>query len=475
MGIWVKIKELFKLNNSIEQKNNELSDLELKLSGLKKDIEDANSEKIIARSNRDKELNITHEQQQAIIQKYAAEIETAKRDFDIVKASLDEVQSKFSDTAQKLDREKYKLKTAKALYKKVQESLSSNFISDLSEQDNEALTNLIPTVELPLHSHNIKELKALIRQNNKILEDTLIRYEKRYTTKTNKAIYELMVIALRAELQNILINMKYSTLDKCIRNMKDIIDKYLKIATDGNQTIAPTLNSFIAEIDVLFNRTIEIEYEYYVQKEKEKAEQQALREQMRQEAEERKALENQKKQVEKEAQKYKDRIADVEKQITETSDNEIMQQLQSKIAELQKQLASVEEQKEEIIKLQNGKAGYVYVISNLGSFGENTFKIGMTRRLEPMDRIKELSSASVPFVFDVHSFIFSDDAVGLENKLHTILNDKRTNKINLRKEFFNISIDELEKIVQDIDDTAEFNRTMLASEYRQTLEMNLKQ
>ena len=475
MGVWVKIKELFKLNNSIEQKNNELSDLKLKLSDLKKDIEDANSEKIIARSNRDKELSITHEQQQAIIQKYATEIETAKRDFDIVKTSLEEVQSKFSDTSQKLDREKHKLKTAKALYKKVQESLSSNFISDLSEQDNEALSNLIPTVELPLHSYTIKELKALIRQNNKILEDTLVRYEKRYTTKTNKAIYELMVIALRAELQNILINMKYSTLDKCVRNVKDIIDKYLKIATDGNQTIAPTLNSFIAEIDVLFNRTIEIEYEYYVQKEKEKAEQQALREQMRQEAEERKALENQKKQVEKEAQKYKDRIADVEKQIIESSDNEAIQQLQSKIKELQKQLASVEEQKEEIIKLQNGKAGYVYVISNLGSFGENTFKIGMTRRLEPMDRIKELSSASVPFVFDVHSFIFSDDAVGLENKLHTILNDKRTNKINLRKEFFNISIDELEKIVQDIDDTAEFNRTMLASEYRQTLEMNLKQ
>lgn len=93
----------------------------------------------------------------------------------------------------------------------------------------------------------------------------------------------------------------------------------------------------------------------------------------------------------------------------------------------------------------------------------------MTRRLNPIDRINELSGASVPFTFDVHSFIFSDDAVGLEQKMHEILNDNRVNKINLRKEFFKISIDELEKIVQDIDPSAEFNKTMIAEQYRQSL------
>ena len=110
----------------------------------------------------------------------------------------------------------------------------------------------------------------------------------------------------------------------------------------------------------------------------------------------------------------------------------------------------------------------MYIISNLGSFGENIFKVGMTRRLEPMDRVKELSDASVPFMFDVHSFIFSDDAVALEQKLHSILEKNRVNKINLRKEFFNVSIDELEKIVTEIDPTAEFNKTMIAEEYRQS-------
>lgn len=93
----------------------------------------------------------------------------------------------------------------------------------------------------------------------------------------------------------------------------------------------------------------------------------------------------------------------------------------------------------------------------------------MTRRMEPMDRVNELGSASVPFKFDVHSFIFSDDAVGLEHALHERLNDRRTNKVNLRKEFFDLSIDELETLVQELDPTAEFNKTMLAVEYRQSL------
>lgn len=136
--------------------------------------------------------------------------------------------------------------------------------------------------------------------------------------------------------------------------------------------------------------------------------------------------------------------------------------------ELQAQLSDVAVQKERIASLANGRAGNVYIISNLGSFGENMFKIGMTRRLEPQDRIDELGSASVPFKFDVHSFIFSNDAVGLEAKLHEMLNSKRVNKVNRRKEFFYTSIDELEKLVQEIEPTAEFNRTMIAEEYRQS-------
>ena len=189
---------------------------------------------------------------------------------------------------------------------------------------------------------------------------------------------------------------------------------------------------------------------------------------MKQEVEERKQLEQQRKQVEKEEAKYIGEINKVKELLLITDNQDKLSQLNNKIEELQRQLFDVEQKKDDIIKRQNGKAGNVYIISNLGSFGENIFKVGMTRRLEPMDRIKELSDASVPFMFDVHSLIFSDDAVALEQKLHSILEKNRVNKINLRKEFFNVSIDELEKIVTEIDPTAEFNKTMIAEEYRQS-------
>jgi hypothetical protein len=102
------------------------------------------------------------------------------------------------------------------------------------------------------------------------------------------------------------------------------------------------------------------------------------------------------------------------------------------------------------------RSGYVYVISNKGSFGENVYKIGMTRRLEPLDRIKELSGASVPFHFDVHAFIPSDDAPSLENKLHTKFSSKRVNKINHRREFFKLTLKEIEDALTEFSDS-EFN------------------
>ena len=263
--------------------------------------------------------------------------------------------------------------------------------------------------------------------------------------------------------------MKYEKLEKSIDDVKTISAKYLKIAGEGNQSIAGTLTKFIGEIEYLFINAVKIEYNYYVKKEQARQEQLAIREQMRQEAEERKALEIERKKIAKEEEKYNNEISKIQETIAQTTDQSDLEKLKTRILELQEQLGQVIIKKEEITNLQNGKAGTVYVISNLGSFGEDVFKIGMTRRLDPQDRINELGSASVPFKFDVHSFIFSDDAVSLENKMHQILNNRRVNKVNLRKEFFKISIDELETLVEEIDPSAEFNKTMIAEEFRQSI------
>lgn len=314
---------------------------------------------------------------------------------------------------------------------------------------------------------DVKDLKKAYRENQKQIEKLLDQYSSRYTTKANKSIYSLMVIALQAELQNILCNLKYERLDHSIDLVKLVTAKYLKIAGEGNQSIAGTLTKFIGEIEYLFINAVKIEYNYYVKKEQARQEQLALREQMRQEAEERKALEAERKKVEKEESKYLSEIEKLKEQLTSAQNSEL-DKLNARILELQSQLADVIVKKEEISNLANGKAGNVYIISNLGSFGENVFKVGMTRRLNPQDRVNELGDASVPFKFDVHSFIFSEDAVGLESKLHSMLNEKRVNKVNARKEFFYTSVDELESLVNEIEPTAEFNKTMLAEEFRQS-------
>lgn len=157
---------------------------------------------------------------------------------------------------------------------------------------------------------------------------------------------------------------------------------------------------------------------------------------MKQEAEERKALEAEKQKIAKEEEKYNNEISKIQDTLSSTTQQAEIAKLQARILELQSQLSQIVVKKDEISNLQNGKAGTVYIISNLGAFGENVFKVGMTRRLDPQDRINELGNASVPFKFDVHSFIFSQDAVALENKMHQMLNDKRVNKVNMRKEFF---------------------------------------
>lgn len=330
------------------------------------------------------------------------------------------------------------------------------------------LEEISPSVILKLHCMDIKDLRKAYRLNDKQIDSILQKYSARYTTKANQAIYKLMVIALRAELQNILYNLKYEKLDTSIGDVKKVTQKFLKVAAEGNQSIAGTLTKFIGEIEYLFINAVKIEYNYYVKKEQSRQEQLAIREQMRQEAQERKALEAERKKVEKEESKYNTEIEKLQNQLQSASSSEL-EQLNARILQLQAQLSEVVLKKEEISNLANGKAGNVYVISNLGSFGENVFKIGMTRRLNPQDRVDELGNASVPFKFDVHSFIFSDDAVGLESKLHEILNQKRVNKVNMRKEFFNVTIDELEELVTEIEPTAEFNRTMAAEEYRQSL------
>ncbi len=143
-----------------------------------------------------------------------------------------------------------------------------------------------------------------------------------------------------------------------------------------------------------------------------------------------------------------------------------MKKYQKSIRELEES----QKQKERALSMvQLTKAGHVYIISNIGSFGEGDYKIGMTRRLEPNDRVKELSGASVPFEYDIHGMIYTEDAPALERLLHKNLNSKRVNLQNERKEFFYTSLDEIETIALKNEYKVEFTKIAEAREYRETI------
>lgn len=194
---------------------------------------------------------------------------------------------------------------------------------------------------------------------------------------------------------------------------------------------------------------LHIAYEYEVKKEEEKEELREAREREREEKKLQQELERERKKFERENETINSEIEEVKAKMAQAAAEE-KAKLEAEIAKLQEAL---NKNNEEVKKINEWKekpgAGYVYIISNIGSFGENVFKIGVTRRDNPEDRIRELSNASVPFRFDTHVFIFSKNAYDLESELHERFDDKRVNKMNMRKEFFRISIEDVKQIVEE--------------------------
>ncbi|WP_437910496.1 DUF4041 domain-containing protein [Sorangium sp. So ce327] len=208
------------------------------------------------------------------------------------------------------------------------------------------------------------------------------------------------------------------------------------------------------------------EYEEKVQAEKE--EQRRIKEQMREEEIAIREMEKAKQEAEREEQRYAEALRKAEEEVQRAAGAK-QQKLLSQIEELQQRLAEAKVIKERAIsQAQMTRSGNVYIISNIGSFGEHVYKIGMTRRLQPMDRIKELGDASVPFEFDVHAMIRSDDAPALESALHREFHHRRVNLVNERKEFFRIDLEELTLIVRKLHGEIEFISIPEAKEYRQT-------
>ena len=338
------------------------------------------------------------------------------------------------------------------------------------------------------------------RLNSEVLLDTcVITVDESITSEEYKSKYNMLVLEEKEYIKSgdaVNTSKSYSANKKALNNdikqllrcfnsesaaiISSITIKNIDTAKSKLTKMFETLNKLFETDSISLNKKIlkmkleqaALLYKYQYQKEQERLQQKAIREQMIEEEKVRREIEKEKAKIEKEETQFKNEVSKLMGYMQKA--NEAEKQLYiDKIKELEAKLKKVEADKENVLQReQNTRAGYVYVISNIGSFGDDVYKIGMTRRLEPMDRVKELGDASVPFEFDVHAMIFSDDAPALETILHNTFKANQVNKVNPRKEFFKVKLEEIEKVVKDnYNATVTFTKIAEAAQYRESLRL----
>ena len=210
---------------------------------------------------------------------------------------------------------------------------------------------------------------------------------------------------------------------------------------------------------------LRLTHEYRNKRQEEKEEQAEIKRRMREEAK----LQQESEKALSEEKEYELLLEKAKKEAA-GANAERLETLQATIEKLDRDLREAHEKTERAKSMaEQTKSGHIYIVSNIGSFGENVYKIGMTRRLDPLDRIKELGDASVPFIFDIHAMIYAADAPAVEKALHKNLESKRVNLVNTRKEFFQVMLEDVRREVVKSFPDAEFIETGEAREYRETL------
>lgn len=328
----------------------------------------------------------------------------------------------------------------------------------------------------PIFNYQTSEVYKTKIEKNRQKQKTLIKNDRAVTCTTKwevsgsakegekmtKQYMKLMLRAFNGDCDSLVTKVNWN-------NEKKIEERIVK-CFDAVNKLGEKHHTFIErEYLNLKLEELKLTYEYQLKQYEEKEEQREIKERIREEEKALKEMEKAQKEAEKEEERYMKALEKARADIQKVEGAK-MDKFKLKIQELEEQLRKAQEMKERAKSMaQMTKTGYVYVISNIGAFGENVYKIGMTRRLEPMDRVKELSSASVPFEFDVHAMIYSDNAPQLEKTLHNALDQKRLNLINKRKEFFRVNLNDVQRIVEKNHGSIEFTKLAEARDYRESV------
>ena len=259
--------------------------------------------------------------------------------------------------------------------------------------------------------------------------------------KMTKHYSKLMLRAFNGECDGSISKIRWNNINTMEERIKKSFEMVNRLGT--THYIAITNEYLNLKLEELY-----LCYELQEKIQKEKEEQRRIQEQIREEEKVQREIEEAQKDAEKEEQRYQKALDKARSEIENAKGKEL-QNLKDQLVEIEKKLKEAQELKQRALsRAQMTKSGHVYVISNIGSFGENVYKIGMTRRLEPFDRVRELGDASVPFLFDVHAMIYSDNAPDLEYKVHRYFDNRRVNLVNERKEFFMVSIEEIKEFAE---------------------------
>lgn len=326
-----------------------------------------------------------------------------------------------------------------------------------------------------VNSDAYKERLTIIRNKQKELikndqavtgsTDWAVNGSKSEGKKMVKDMQKLLLRAFNSECDEVIDRVTYANIELSEKRINTSFEAVSKLGRVMNISI--TRQYLKAKMEELF-----LAFEYKQKKQEEKEEQKELRAQLREEQKLQKEIEEARKKVQKEQKHYQNALDSINKQLLNATEDQ-KADLEHKKEELILQLGEIDKNLKDIdYREANAKAGYVYIISNIGAFGENVYKIGMTRRLDPQERIDELGDASVPFDFDIHAMIFSENAPALEAALHKAFENKKLNMVNHRREFFKVTLEEIKAVVKEnFDKSVEFIDVPEAEQYRTSLKI----
>ena len=308
------------------------------------------------------------------------------------------------------------------------------------------------------------EQKQLIKNKTAIIcntEWTVQGSKAKGRTMTNRII-KLGLNAFNVQADNAILKVKFN-------NIMSSKERLKKIRSNIDKLLEPNHCYITNDFFKLKSQELQLAYEYQEKLQEEKEEQRQIKQRMREEAKVRQEIAKAESEAQKEEKIFSEALEKARQEAAmATADQK--NKYETKLRELEEKLIEAQKKKERALSMaQQTRRGHVYIISNIGSFGDNVYKIGMTRRLEPMDRVKELGDSSVPFSFDVHAMIHSEDAPELEKKLHESFNKLRVNRVNNRKEFFTVALSEIERRCENLGFKIEFTKLAEAKEYRETL------